>query len=484
MVSKLQLQVAVDVSGAEKLTGFGSKLSSIGGNLTKFVTLPLAGAGAAALKLAGDAEKADAKLANVFDSMGASAFTSLEALNAQADALGQLSSFDDEGIKQAQAVMLTFGNVTGDSFDRSIQAVTDMSELLGTDLQSSAIQVGKALNDPVKGLTALSRVGVSFTAEQQEMIKTLTESGDVIGAQEIILSELERQFGGTAEAIANTDAGAAAQSMEDLTNAMEDVGAIVLPILGDLARFLSGLARGFQELDPNVQRFIVIAAGIVAAVGPVIFIAGKLISTFQAVGTAFRVLSALFMTNPFVLLAAAVIAIAALIILNWDKIWGFLKGIWDKITGALGTFAKFFGDTWESLTRITEQVWNGIGDIIKGAINGLIDIINGFFGFLNGLSFGAGPWDIGPIHVDAISIDPFNIGLIPHLASGGIVDSPTLALLGEGGREAVIPLDKLDKLPTSGGHTTILNVEGRVEDPEQLVEMVERAARLDRALSW
>lgn len=481
MVSRLKLGIDVAVSGLEKLGGINNKLTSVGSNLTKFVTLPLAGAGIAALKLAGDAQKADAKLANVFDSMGASAFTSLDALNQQADALGQLSSFDDEQIKEAQATLLTFGQVTGDAFDRGIQAATDMSELLGTDLQGATIQIGKALNDPVKGLTALSRAGVSFTADQAEMIKGMVAAGDAAGAQQIILSELEKQFGGTAAAIAGTDAGAAAQSFEDLTNAAEDVGAIVLPILGDLARFLSGLAKGFQSLSPDVQRFIVIAAGIVAAVGPVILITGKLVGAFKAVGTAFSVLRVLMLANPFIALAVAVAAIAALIFLNWDKIVGFLKGVWNTIQKGIGGLVDFFTDAWEGLLKITTTVWETLGGIIRGAINGFIDIINGFFGFLNGLSFGAGPWDIGPIHVDAISIDPFNIGLIPHLASGGIVDSPTLALLGEKGREAVIPLDRIPSLGEGNSYT--FNIEGQIEDADQLVDIFERSQRLNRALA-
>ena len=75
-----------------------------------------------------------------------------------------------------------------------------MSPVLGTDASGSAIQLGKALNDPIKGITALTRVGVTFTEQQKDQITTLVESGKTIDAQKIILGELQKEFGGSAEA--------------------------------------------------------------------------------------------------------------------------------------------------------------------------------------------------------------------------------------------------------------------------------------------
>jgi phage-related minor tail protein len=96
--------------------------------------------------------------------------------------------------------LLTFGNVSGEAFDRAQMAAVNLSARLGQDLQSSAVQVGKALNDPIKGVTALGRVGVSFTEQQKEQIKAMTKVGDVAGAQSLILAQLEKQYGGSAEA--------------------------------------------------------------------------------------------------------------------------------------------------------------------------------------------------------------------------------------------------------------------------------------------
>src|SRR6185503_16812819 len=163
-------------------------------------------------------------------------------------------------------------------------------------------------------------------------------------------------------------------------------------------------------------------------------------TAFQAVITVFNLLKIAMLTNPFTALAIAVAAIAALIILNWDKIWAFLQEVWKKIQQAIGGLVKFFTDMWDSLVKATTDAWNSVVDIIRGVINGVIDVINGLFGFLNGIQIGIPAIDVGPVHIGGGTIDPFNIGLIPHLAEGGIIDSPTLALLGESGPEAVVPL--------------------------------------------
>jgi hypothetical protein len=111
-----------------------------------------------------------------------------------------LTGVDDEVIKGAQTILLTFRNIGRDVFPETTKAVMDMATVMGTDLNSAALQVGKALNDPIQGMTALRRVGVAFTADQQKMIQELVRSGRGLEAQKIILEELKNEFGGAAEA--------------------------------------------------------------------------------------------------------------------------------------------------------------------------------------------------------------------------------------------------------------------------------------------
>lgn len=442
MASKLILEVLTKVEGTKNLEGLGSKLQRSGANLTKFVTLPLLGAAGASLALAADAEKSAAKLNAAYKNMGKTSGRSLDQLTDQATALGEATVFDDEGIMEAQAALLTFGAVSGDAFDQAIQGAADYAAATGTDVVAASKLFGKALADPAAGLGKLARAGIVFTDAQEEQIKSMQESGDLLGAQNIILEEVAARYGGVNAELQGTAAGQAAQAFEDLQNAGEDLGAIFLPILASLARGLSDVAHWFTDLPPGMQQFIAVIGTVIAAVGPLAFGIGKLVGAFKGVIAVFNLLKIALLTNPFTALAAAVVAIAALIILNWDKISAFLKKVWAAIMKALEGVADFFADAWQGIADAATGAWNAIGGIIRGAINGIIDVINGFFGFLNGIQIGIPSIDVGPVHVGGGTIDPFNIGLIPHLAQGGVVDSPTLALIGEGGPEAVVPLSQ------------------------------------------
>lgn len=170
------------------------------------------------------------------------------------------SIFSDDAILGAENVLATFTQIQGANFGDATQAILDISQAMGTDLQSSALQVGKALNDPIAGISALSRVGVSFTDDQKAMIKTMVETGDVAGAQQVILSELNKEFGGSAAAAVDTYAGqqaVLAAQMQDIQQTLGEAllpvlvrfgsyaGEVLVPIIGDVvtqfANFISGV---------------------------------------------------------------------------------------------------------------------------------------------------------------------------------------------------------------------------------------------------
>lgn len=152
-------------------------------------------------EFAGEQEDAEIKLAGVIRATGGAAGFTLGQLRTMAGELQGVTRTGDETTLSAMAVLATFKEVKGVNFKEATLSALNMSTVMGTDLQSSVVQVGKALNDPIKGLTALSRVGVSFTDAQKEQIKALQESGDMMGAQKVILEELRSEFGKTAEAM-------------------------------------------------------------------------------------------------------------------------------------------------------------------------------------------------------------------------------------------------------------------------------------------
>lgn len=152
-------------------------------------------------------------------STGGAAGVTIDALTEVASALQAVSTYADDAILEAQALLLTFTNIRGERFHEATRAVLDLAAALGTDLKTAVLQVGKALNEPSQALSALQRSGTQFSAEQERVIKALAESGRLAEAQGLILAELNRQYGGAAEAARNTLGGA----LTALRNAFSDL---------------------------------------------------------------------------------------------------------------------------------------------------------------------------------------------------------------------------------------------------------------------
>jgi hypothetical protein len=159
-----------------------------------------------------------------------------------ADLAGKMSmktGVDDEVIQSGENVLLTFKAIRNeagrgnDAFNRATQAAVDLSAAGFGSVQSASVMMGKALNDPIKGMTALQRVGVTLTEGQKKQVKSLQESGDILGAQKIILKAVEGQVGGVAAATAT--AGDKAKIVWG--NIQEQIGGALLPVLDDLASF-------------------------------------------------------------------------------------------------------------------------------------------------------------------------------------------------------------------------------------------------------
>ncbi|MFH2073744.1 MAG: hypothetical protein ABIJ57_00160 [Pseudomonadota bacterium] len=172
-------------------------------------------------------EAAEAKLGAVIKATGGAAGYSLEQMKAMAAGLQKVTTVGDELIMGSMAILATFKNLRGEGFERATKAALDMSEVLGQDAKSAAIMLGKALNDPILGLTALGRSGIQFTESQKSVIKAMVEVGDVAGAQNLILNELEAQMGGAAEAARKTFGGALKAATNDLGDMNEELGFVI-----------------------------------------------------------------------------------------------------------------------------------------------------------------------------------------------------------------------------------------------------------------
>lgn len=157
-----------------------------------------------ATEAAGREEMSLRQLESVYKATGAASGLLKSELIGLADELQKLTFFDSDQVRDAESVLMTFKNISEETFRSAIWAAADLSQVMKQDLKSSVLQLGKALNDPVEGISALSRVGVSFSKEQERMIKNFSESGRIMEAQAVILQELNSEFGGAAQGVMDT----------------------------------------------------------------------------------------------------------------------------------------------------------------------------------------------------------------------------------------------------------------------------------------
>lgn len=198
-------------------------------------------------------------------STGGAAGLATAELAEMAAGLQRATTFSDEDILEAQSQLLTFTKITRDNFAATTEAVLNLSTAMQTDLRSSVVQIGKALNDPITGLTSLTRSGIQFTAAQREMIRSLVETGRTSEAQRVILRELETQFGGAARAARDTLGGAFAalrNAAGDLLEADGDSLPGITGAINDLTSTLNDPAvrEGFQSLISAVFTLTRLAA--------------------------------------------------------------------------------------------------------------------------------------------------------------------------------------------------------------------------------
>ncbi len=388
-----------------------------------------------------------------------------------AGALSKKAGIDDEAIQTGENMILTFKNIQNqagkgnDIFNQTTKAVLDMSVAMGQDMKSSAIQVGKALNDPIAGMSALSRVGVTFTESQKATIKSMVEHNNLLGAQKVILKELNSEFQGSAAA----QATASGKMSVALGNLAETIGGLLAPaitaVLAKVTEWAQMLTNNLGPAMKAIGDFMSEHQGLVKTLAAVVgaLVAAMLVwsGVIKVVTIAQGILNVVMALNPFALIALAVIAAAAIIITNWDKVKTFLLAAWERIKqvasflwddvaifvlGPMKLVIDWLIEHWRGVKETILAIWNFIADHIGPIVQGIVDTIMKIvhaaetaFGWLEKLAhalpdFGGG----GDNNLGLPGLGPQ--GQLPGLAAGGIVRRPTLAMIGEHGPEAVVPL--------------------------------------------
>lgn len=422
--------------------------------------LGLMAAGAAfAFKQFEDSQKVMNQTQAVLKSTSGAANVTAKEVDDLATAISMKTGIDDEAIQSGENLLLTFKNIANeagkgnDIFNRTTQVVTDMSVAMGQDFKSSAIQVGKALNDPIAGLSSLSRVGVTFTDQQKRMIEGLVKTGDTLGAQKVILHELTSEFGGSAEA----QATASGKMSVAFGNLAESIGAVLAPTIEKLVGWVTTAAEWFTNLDSGTQTWITTAAAATAVIALFAKAFGPLIGSLRVVIALFSTLAA----HPIVAALIAFAAIVALVATNWDKLNGIVK-VGLTVISPFGVLIGLLIRTFDDLKETAINVWNkiievggrvvdwvrghlvGAWDFLKekvgaivgpivGFIQDIIDAVKTLIGWLQDAVewFAKLPLFGGGVEIPA-GVRPIPGHIPPSAQHGGIVTRSGLAMIHRG----------------------------------------------------
>lgn len=225
---------------AGRSAGVTAAATSAAINGVASVARGVAGFVGGAIAEAEDAARVTRVTTALIKTTGGAAKVSAKQVGDYAQSLSNVTGIDDEVIQQGQNVILTFKNIRNEAgrgnqiFDRTTAAAADLAAVLGGDVKSQAMLLSKALNDPAKGLGKLAKAGVGFTEQQKEQVLAMSEAGDILGAQKIILKEVEAQVGGAAEA----NATATQKITTAWANFKEQVGTAILPAFSAITDFL------------------------------------------------------------------------------------------------------------------------------------------------------------------------------------------------------------------------------------------------------
>ena len=330
-------------------------------------------------------EQAEKKLETTLRSTGYAAGLTSDELKKMASELQSVSTFGDEAIIESQALLLTFTKIGKDVFPKATESILNMSAAMGTDLKLNTIMLGKALNDPIAGVNALTRAGVQLSDQQKEQIKTFTETGRVAKAQAIILKELQVQFGGQARATAE-GTGRFKQLSNTLGDVGEKIGKHLVPPLSKFAETLNGvlntLLKDGDEFGKMAARSLVFAtnlAGLTA--GFALFTKGIIAARVAVSGLSLSfkgLLRVLARSGIGAILVGIGLALDQLLF-NFENFVPKVKKIWRIVSSYIKSQTKIIKKEFKTTTFVLGllkdmlvklpgelvKTWKGVGKMLK-----------------------------------------------------------------------------------------------------------------------
>lgn len=261
------------------LSSFASHVVSLGGVVTGVAaTVGTAFTFKNMIENASEAAANTAQMSAVLKSTGGVAGMTASQLEDLATAQAKVTKYDDDTTKQAENMLLTFTNIHSNVFPQTIKAAEDMATAMKMGPTQAAQQLGKALNDPATGYSKLQRVGVTFTASQIKAIKSMQAAGNTAGAQKIILGELNKEFGGSAEAAGKTFPGQMAIAKNAMDEIGETVGTSLMPAISKVVPLFVGAGQKVAGWISSHQ------ADISNAIGKIADFIGKAVQAIEKYG--------------------------------------------------------------------------------------------------------------------------------------------------------------------------------------------------------
>ena len=372
--------------GMKKAEGSSKGLSSRIGGLAKVGGLAAGAAGVGALVATvkigigefAQAQKVTAQTNAVLKSTGGVAKVSAGHVSDLAESLMKKSGVDDEAIASGENLLLTFTNIRNeagkgnDVFDQTTKAALDMSVALGTDMASASQQLGKALNDPLKGMTKLTKQGVTFTDAQKAQVEAMTKSGDVMGAQKLILGELNKEFGGSAEAAGKTLPGQLAIARESFCNF---AGMLVEKVIPYLELAIGWLRDHWPQIVAGLK-------GAWEAISPVLTSLGDLVVSVVTLirdnwGTIGPIVEAAvgYIRGALTIIGDIIAVFAALLRGDWSALWEGIKKLVKDVLQQIVNALKLYGAVGGLLMKAAEAVGKAILDGIVSVVKGIPDAV-------------------------------------------------------------------------------------------------------------
>ncbi len=319
-------------------------------------------------------QKVTANLEATIKSTGGAAGMTAKQVEDMAGGFAKTTLFGGDAIKTGDAMLLTFTNIGKDVLPGATDAMLNMAQKMGTDPVASAVQLGKALNDPSKGLTALTRVGVTFTDQQKKQIESMQKAGNIAGAQKIILKELSTEFGGQATAATKTYDGQLQMMNKSLAGVKKSIGIAVLPYLQMMVEKIQGIITPIADFIQKNSQLVAVILSATTAFGLFVGGAGLVQKVLSILGP---VASGLGTTiGGMMLPVAAIIAVIALLGVAYAKnfmgmktaVDGFINGSMKILMQVFNQVKAWFIANLPTIKTTFKAVFDGITSAIKSVI--------------------------------------------------------------------------------------------------------------------